>query len=86
MQRRAGPATVYRAVAKPQASFGYQPAIDYFDELAKAGDEGLSVEKLAERMRAKGWRRPRGGELTTEIMRIDLVSMCKNAFVERLTD
>lgn len=86
MQRKAGPSTVYRASVRPPASFGYQPATDFYDELIKAGRDGLSVELLAERMRAKGWRRPKGGDLTTEIMRIDLVSMCKHKFVERLTD
>lgn len=86
MQRRAGPDTVYRVSLRPTASFGYQPFIDFHDELAAAGAGGLSATALAERMRAKGWRKPRGGQLTTEIMRIDLVSMCKHGFVERLTD
>jgi hypothetical protein len=86
MQRKATFATVYRCLARPTAAFGYQPAIDFYDELTKADSGGMSVARLAERMRAKGWRRPRGGELTNEIMRIDLVSMCKHGFVERLSD
>lgn len=85
MQQKATVATVYRCRARPTASFGYQPAIDFYDELASACGEGLSVGQLAEKMRAKGWRRPRGGELTNEIMRIDLVSMCKHGFVERVS-
>lgn len=86
MQKRANDATVFRAKLRPTSSFGYQPAIDFFDELAKAGMQGHSVASLAARMRAKGWRRPRGGDLTNEIMRIDLVSMCRNGFVERVSD
>jgi hypothetical protein len=85
VQQKATFATVYRCVSRPTASFGYQPAVDFYDELANAGRDGLSVQQLAERMRAKGWHRPRGGELTNAIMRVDLVSMCKNGFVKRVS-
>lgn len=85
MQQKATFATVYCCRARPTASFGYQPAVDFYDELTIAGRSGLSVAQLAQKMRAKGWRRPRGGELTNEIMRIDLVSMCKHGFVERVS-
>lgn len=85
MQQRAGPETKYRAKVRPTADFGYQPAIDFYDELAKAGPQGLSVSALAERLRRSGWRRPHGGELTNSIMRIDLVSMCKHGFIERMS-
>ena len=84
MQQRATFDTIYGAKKRPTSAFGYQPAIDFYDELVKVGDVGLSVAALAERLRARGWHRPQGGELTNEIMRIDLVSMCKHGFVERL--
>lgn len=84
MQRKATLDTVYRCRVRPTASFGYEPAIDFYDELSIAGNHGLSVKELAQRMRAKGWRRPLAGELTDTIMRIDLVSMCKHGFVERI--
>lgn len=76
------PATVIRAATKPPASFGYQPIHDFWRELAKVGP--VTVEAFHAHMKSIGWIRPRGGELTYEVTRIDLASMCKHGFAERV--
>ena len=76
------PHTVVEAVNRPPASFGYQPIHDFWHELKRLGP--TSVEDFHGHMRDIGWKRPSGQDLTYEVARTDLASMCKHGFARRL--
>jgi hypothetical protein len=57
-QHRASPDTVYEAVQRPPADFGYQPIHDFWNELSKLGP--TSIEGMHRHMLSLGWRRPSG--------------------------
>jgi hypothetical protein len=84
-QRNSTPETVYGVVKsrKPPRDFGYQPIVDFWNELNEIGP--TSIGSFHKHMRKSGWRRPQGGELTYEIMRIDMVSMARHGFVRRIS-
>lgn len=76
--------TVVEAGTRPPSSFGYQPIHDFWKELRNIGP--TSVEDFHAHMVASGWRRPQGKDLTYEITRTDIASMCKHGFAHRLSD
>lgn len=69
------------AAERPPASFAYQPIHDFWEELRKIGP--ASVDAFHKHMIDLGWRRPRGGDLTREVTRTDLVSMVKHGFARK---
>jgi len=81
-QSRAAPGTVYEAVRRPPADFGYQPIHDFWQELSKLGP--TSIEAMHRHMLSLGWSRPSGKPLTYDVMRIDMVSMAKHGFARRV--
>lgn len=82
-QTLASPHTVYEAVRQPPGDFGYQPILDFWQELSKLGP--TSIEGMHRHMLSLGWVRPSGKPLTYAVMRIDMVSMAKHGFIRRVS-
>lgn len=78
------PNTIVEASTQPPSDFGYQPFQDFWQMLCSTGP--ISVEDFHRHMVSTGWRRPQGKDLTYEVTRIDIASMCKHGFVRRLKD
>ena len=81
-QPPAPPHTFFEAARKPPASFRYQPIHDFWRELRQLGP--ISVRGFCYHMNSIGWRRPRGGKLTLDVARTDLVGMAREGFARRL--